>query len=279
MEESDITNATAPSSEPQGGAGAAERGEAGSMGKSSANDNGHKYGVQGPKDNPDPHLARQAALRNASDFGVIAYITAMQGGDPDAPISVWGRTNSGGRDDKSALGNMFGNDIDDSIGAGGIDLSGVGPSGGGWEVGIGLRNIGGLEPGGGIGPDQGIPNGRGRPSRGHVATAPRIREPEITVNGHLRPEVIQRIVRQNFGRFRFCYEAGIRNNPNLQGRVAVKFVVSRTGAVAMTADGGSDLPDQNVVQCVVRAFAELSFPPPEAGMVTVVYPIVFSPGD
>jgi len=278
MEERDSTEASAPSSEPQGGTGAAEKGEAGSMGKRSANDAGHRYGVR-PKDSPDPHLARQTALRNAADFGVIAYVAAGQGGDPNAPISAWGRTNSSGQDDKSALGKMFGNDIDDSMGAGGIDLSGVGPSGGGWEVGIGVRNIGGLDPGEGTGPDRGIANGRGRPSRGHLAAAPRIREPEITVNGHLRPEVIQRIVRQNFGRFRFCYEGGIRNNPNLQGRVAVKFVVSRSGAVARTADGGSDLPDQNVVQCVVRAFDELSFPPPEAGMVTVVYPIVFSPGD
>ena len=29
-------------------------------------------------------------------------------------------------------------------------------------------------------------------------------------NGHLPPEIIQRIVRQNFGRFRFCYENGLR---------------------------------------------------------------------
>ena len=45
------------------------------------------------------------------------------------------------------------------------------------------------------------------------------------------------------------------------------------------ADGGSDLPDQSVVQCVVRGFGNLSFPQPEGGMVTVVYPIMFNPGD
>jgi hypothetical protein len=86
-------------------------------------------------------------------------------------------------------------------------------------------------------------------------------------------------VRQNFGRFRLCYENGLRNNPNLQGRVTVKFVIDRSGAVAMTADGGSDIPDSSVVGCVVRGFANLSFPQPEGGMVTVVYPIMFNPGD
>ena len=44
-------------------------------------------------------------------------------------------------------------------------------------------------------------------------------------------------------------------------------------------DGGSDLPDQGVVGCVVRGFGNLSFPQPEGGIVTVVYPIIFNPGD
>ena len=98
------------------------------------------------------------------------------------------------------------------------------------------------------------------------------------MNGRLPAEVIQRIVRQNFGRFRMCYEDGLRGNPSLQGRVGVKFAIDRSGGVAMASDGGSDLPDQGVVKCVVRGFENLSFPAPEGGIVTVVYPIVFSPG-
>ena len=79
-------------------------------------------------------------------------------------------------------------------------------------------------------------------------------------------------MRQNFGRFRLCYENGLRNNPNLQGRVSVRFVIDRSGAVSSTADGRSDLPDHGVVQCVVHAFGKLSFPQPEGGMVTVAIP-------
>jgi Ca-activated chloride channel family protein len=101
----------------------------------------------------------------------------------------------------------------------------------------------------------------------------------VQVNGRLPPEVITRITRQNFGRFRLCYENGQRSNPNLAGRVAVKFVIDRGGSVSMSADGGSDLPDQSVVSCVVRGFQNLSFPQPEGGIVTVVYPIIFNPGD
>jgi hypothetical protein len=104
-----------------------------------------------------------------------------------------------------------------------------------------------------------------------------LRMGSLTVNGRLPPEVIQRIVRQNFGRFRLCYENGLRSNPALQGRVSVKFVIAVDGSIKSTQDSGSDMPDQGVTSCVVHAFGNLSFPQPEGGIVTVVAPLVFSP--
>jgi hypothetical protein len=58
----------------------------------------------------------------------------------------------------------------------------------------------------------------------------------------------------------------------------VRFVIGRDGAVSQVGNGGSDLGDPAVVSCVVRAFYGLSFPQPENGIVTVTYPIVFTPG-
>jgi hypothetical protein len=115
------------------------------------------------------------------------------------------------------------------------------------------------------------------------AQRPPTRPPQVTtgatqVSGRLPPEVIQRIVRQNFGRFRLCYENGLRNNPNLHGRVSVRFVIGRDGTVSNVGNGGSDIPDSSVVSCVVRSFYGLSFPPPTGGIVTVTYPIMFAPG-
>ena len=101
--------------------------------------------------------------------------------------------------------------------------------------------------------------------------------PVTPVAGRLPPEVIQRIVRQNFGRFRPCYENGLRKNPNLAGRVSVRFVIGRDGVVSQVANGDSNMPDGSVVSCVVRSFYGLSFPQPEGGIVTVTYPIMFSP--
>lgn len=107
--------------------------------------------------------------------------------------------------------------------------------------------------------------------------SPTLRQGTVTVSGKLPPEVIQRIVRQNFGRFRLCYENGLRTNATLGGTVTVKLVIDPTGAVKSANDGGSSLPDGGVVACVVKGFSNLSFPSPESGMVTVTYPIVFTP--
>ncbi len=109
-----------------------------------------------------------------------------------------------------------------------------------------------------------------------VTALPSIRQGVTAVSGRLPPEVIQRIVRQNFGRFRLCYENGLRTNPELAGRITVRFVIDGTGAVSSASDGGSDLPDKAVVGCVIRGFGNLAYPQPEGGTVTVVYPLHFA---
>lgn len=114
---------------------------------------------------------------------------------------------------------------------------------------------------------------------GHGSLAPTIRVGTVSATGRLPKEVVSRIVRQNFGRFRNCYEQGLRTNPLLKGRVLVKFVIDEKGLVRTAADGGSDLPEKAVVACVLRAFANLSFPAPESGTVSVDYPLVFAPAD
>jgi pSer/pThr/pTyr-binding forkhead associated (FHA) protein len=262
-----------------GGTGARAPGEEGSMGTLITKETGHRYGIKGPEDNPDPHLARERALHEMMAESIIGLLNAGGGGDPNAPTAPWGRDDSRGNDALSAQGNMWGDTIGDAFGAGGFGLSGVGIGAGGRVDGIGLGNDGVFGQGAGLGTGPGFGNSHGHLAGAYVPHVPSIREPKTTVNGRLPPEVIQRIVRQNFGRFRLCYENGLRTNPTLQGRVAVKFVIDRSGSVSTTSDGGSDMPDQGVVSCVVRGFGNLSFPQPEAGIVTVVYPLVFNPAD
>ncbi len=146
------------------------------------------------------------------------------------------------------------------------------------DEGVPVGDPGTVGHGAGPGSGQGFGSGHGRLGGSHRAKPPQVRMGATQVSGRLPPEVIQRIVRQNFGRFRLCYENGLRNNPNLQGRVSVRFVIGRDGAVSQVRNGGSDMIDGGVVSCTVRSFYGLSFPQPEGGIVTVTYPIMFSPG-
>ncbi len=267
-----------PDDNAEGGQGTRAVGEEGKMGDQTSRDSNKRYGVRGPKENPDPHIASQTALLDASKFGMIGLLNSGAGGDPGAPTAPWGRSDSLGNDPLSANGNMWGNEIGESFGGNGLGLSGIGEGGGGHGEGIGLGALGTIGHGGGLGDGQGFGGGHGHLGNAHHARPPQVRIGGTTVSGHLPPEVIQRIVRQNFGRFRACYEDGLRANPNLQGRVSARFVIGRDGAVSNVGNGGSDLPDNAVVSCVVRAFYGLSFPQPDGGIVTVTYPIVFSPG-
>ena len=226
------------------------------MGNPTTKATNKRYAVQGPKDNPDPHIARQAALREAMEFGMIGLLNTGAAGDPNAPTAPWGRDTSLGTDDISARGNMWGDEIGDAFAdAGEAEAAGAG-----------------------VGTGQGFGAGHGRLGGSHKTKAPKVRMGATTVSGRLPPEVIQRIVRQNFGRFRMCYEQGLARNPNLEGRVSARFVIGRDGAVSNVSNGGSDLPDSGVVSCVLSAFYGLSFPQPEGGIVTVVYPIMLAPG-
>jgi hypothetical protein len=251
----------------------AAQGAAGKMGKLGAHPDPKKFGVKG--DAPVVQLSRHEQLEQAAVFGTIGLLNSMNASN--TPSNPFGDMQSG-HDSVDAIGNMFGDSIGEAAGIGGLSFSGLAEGGGGKGVGVGMNGIGtcaGMNcgPGGGFGGD----HGRLKPD--HVSRVPRVR-PDGTsiVSGHLPPEVIQRIVRQNFGRFRMCFENGLTRNPNLTGRVTARFVIGRDGAVSNVQNGGSDLPDSTAVSCVLQAYYGLSFPSPENGIVTVSYPLMFSAG-
>ncbi|MFO0754850.1 MAG: AgmX/PglI C-terminal domain-containing protein [Byssovorax sp.] len=216
------------------------------------------------------------ARKAAEEFGIIGLLNATPSDPPaDGPSD---------NDSLSAVGalgapmNLWGTEIGDSYGVGGLGLVGTGAGAGGQGT-IGLGSIGTIGRGSGPGTGQGFGSGAGGigAPRGNV---PKIRVGGSSVTGRLPPEVVQRIVRQNFGRFRLCYEKGLQKNAALGGKVSVRFVIGKDGATQSATDAGSDLPSKEVVNCVLQTFKSLSYPSPEGGgVVVVVYPIIFEPAD
>ncbi|MFX7849542.1 AgmX/PglI C-terminal domain-containing protein, partial [Acinetobacter baumannii] len=83
--------------------------------------------------------------------------------------------------------------------------------------------------------------------------------------GKLDIGVIRDRVSSHFGDFRTCYERGRKSQPDLVGRVAVRFVIDERGGVSGAQDEGSDLPSADVVSCIVHGFEKLTFPAPKGG--------------
>jgi len=266
-----------------GEASAPAPGKPGEAGKPEAERKAARIAIKGPKDQPNVELSSQELRTLAQNFGLIGLLKSDAAADPDAPFSAFARGMAVGHDDLSARGNLWGMDIGEAAGQNGLYLSGTGFGGlDGDGTGVGIEGIssslgtlGKCTPG--AGKVCGFGEHVGRTGGAHPAKAPRIRTAEPTVGGRLPPEVVQRIVRQNFGRFRFCYERGLAQNPSLEGRVAVRFVIDRSGAVSTAAAEPGGMPDPSVASCVAQGFLGLSFPPPEGGIVTVSYPIMFAP--
>ncbi len=217
-------------------------------------------------------VSRAEMVAEAKDFGTIGLLNTLNASS--APSSPWGADTATGPDATNAWGDMYSADIGEGHGTGGLSVSGLERGGGGPGSGVGMGRIGtcmGMDCGG-------IARSMGRLGGTYKPTGPSIRPNGVTtVSGRLPSDVIQRIVRQNFGRFRQCYEMGLRANPNLEGRVTARFVIGSDGAVSNVSAGG-DLPDAQVKSCVASAFYGLSFPSPEGGIVTVSYPIMLTPG-
>jgi TonB family protein len=68
--------------------------------------------------------------------------------------------------------------------------------------------------------------------------------------------------------------------PDLQGRVAVRFVISGQGAVASSTVDSSTLGSSSAEQCVAHAVQRIGFPQSDdGGVVIVTYPFMFTSAD
>ncbi len=251
----------------------------GQTGDETVKDTGKKWAAQGDARPEDQKLARDHALAEASDFGILQML-----GTPDtkAPTVPWG-TVMLGSSKESKLGNLWGGDIGDAFGTTYALSDGPSCTGPNCSHGVDLKDVGNLtsrtlsQCTGDHCDASGVDHGGPAP-RGHQTSAPKLRpDPTISTNGHIDPEIIRRTVRQNEGRMIGCYTDGLRKNPGLEGRVEVKFVIGRDGSVTVAQDGASDLPDPAVRACVVQSFYQMSFAPPKDGTVRVTYPFTFSP--
>jgi TonB family protein len=262
------------SQDEEGGKGKRHKDEEGQMGKESSQKTKNKYAIQGPADNEDPHMAREAAKEEAKNAGILGVLSASSGAW-NSPTSPYGQDTALGYDPMSAMGALMGDQIGENFGFGGLGLRGTGRGGGGTGEGtIGLGNVGTIGHGGGGGSGSGYGRGAGG-FRGRDAKVPQIRSGNADVRGSLSKEVIRRVIQRHINEVRFCYEQELSSRPDLGGRVQVKFIVSPSGAVQAANVESSTLGAARAENCIAQAVRRWTFPAPDGGGIVIVsYPFV-----
>jgi TonB family protein len=260
----------------QGGKGKRHKGEEGKMGKKTSKNKEGLYGLKGPKDNPDPHLAKKLAEEQAKNAGILGVLKMNEGSHL---ASIFGRDTAAGSDAVNVLGGLIGNEIGEAYGVGGLGLVGTGTGGGGTGEGtIGLGNFGTIGKGGGGGNGSGYGRGAGGLG-GRRARAPDVIPGQANVRGSLDKEIIRRIIRRHINEVKYCYETELTKKADLSGRVSVQFTIAATGQVIASVLQSSTMGNVRVENCVVQAVRRWEFPKPMGGGIVIVsYPFNFTAG-
>lgn len=95
------------------------------------------------------------------------------------------------------------------------------------------------------------------------------------VDGSLDPSVIAREIRGRLGAIKACYEAGLKRNPNIGGKLQLRFEVSTVGKVTSAEIENDSMHDEEVASCIKSRVMTWRFPAPSGGSVQFSYPFIF----
>jgi hypothetical protein len=165
---------------------------------------------------------------------------------------------------QDALAGLIGEPV---IGAGGLAARGAGLGGGGAADGLG-----GFAPRGrGYGTGGGNFGSKGEGGIGTIGGDP-------IILGALDKSLIDAVIKRNLNQIRYCYQRELTKNPHLGGKVTVKFVIAKDGAVSSATTKVTTLNNVSVETCINGRFLRMQFPEPKGGgLVIVSYPFLFSP--
>jgi len=257
--------------EESGGSGTAMALDEGKMGKKDSDRAEGQYKMK--KNQEDPQLARQQAIEQARNAGILGSTALVQGG---AFASLTGTGDiSSGFDDGDIYGGLLGNEAGEMNGGFGFGRSGFGPGGGGtgWGT-IGTGRYGTIGHGSGTGSGYGVGGGRGG-MRGRSSSVPTVSIGQPNAQGDLDKAIIRRYIKRNIQKITYCYEKQLLAKPGLSGTVSTQFFITPNGNVATSSGSGVD---PEVANCVADVIKGIEFPKPKGGGgVQVNYPFTFRP--
>lgn len=89
---------------------------------------------------------------------------------------------------------------------------------------------------------------------------------------------IKKVIRRRLGGIKHCYEKRLKRNPDLKGKIVVRFVIHQGGKVIEVEVVENTTGDRELGQCIAARVRSVRFPPAEGGETSVVYPFILAPG-
>jgi TonB family protein len=102
-----------------------------------------------------------------------------------------------------------------------------------------------------------------------------VRSEAPAVDGELDPSLVSKEVRTRIGAIKACYERALKRNPNLSGKVKIRWTITQAGTVSGVEIDEDSMGDSEVTSCIKSLVSRWRFPAPSGGSVEVVYPFVF----
>jgi outer membrane biosynthesis protein TonB len=97
------------------------------------------------------------------------------------------------------------------------------------------------------------------------------------VDGSLDPKAITAAIKRRLSGIKRCYEAQLKRNPKLSGKIVVTFVIDERGRVSEARVDTDTMGDRAVTSCIVSLIRRVRFPKPDDGTVQASFPFVFTP--
>jgi hypothetical protein len=94
------------------------------------------------------------------------------------------------------------------------------------------------------------------------------------VDGSLDAGLVAREVKARMGAVKGCYERALKRNPNLSGKIVLRWTITAAGTV-QGVEAENDIGDPEVANCIKALVARWRFPAPSGGSVEVSIPFVF----
>jgi outer membrane biosynthesis protein TonB len=96
------------------------------------------------------------------------------------------------------------------------------------------------------------------------------------VDGQLDPGIVAKEVRGRMAAIKGCYERSLKRNPNLSGKIVVRWTITAAGTVQGVEVDSDTVGDPEVVSCMKGLIGRWRFAAPSGGSVEVSFPFLFS---